>query len=307
MSTEARGARSRTDLVGVGFILLSTLQFGSVVVLGRIATRPGGLPVPSLLAYRFGVAALLMAGALVVARLPLVAEPGERLPLVALGMIGYAAESGLFFAGLRHGTAAAITLLFFTYPVLVAVIAFLMGKGLPGWLLGGGLVSAVSGAAIVAVIGKGVDVSGTGALLALGAALTFSFYLVAAEAALRRTNSLTGAMWVSASAAVGLAVFALATGNASWPNGLRQWGPVLGMAALSAGAFACLFAGLRRLGAVRTSILSAAEPLTAGTLAGLFLGESIGWATVLGGVFILAGAIAASVARPPPFAEPPIP
>jgi len=307
VSAPVRRPGSRTDLVGVGFIVLSTLQFGSVVVLGRIATRPGGLPVPSLLAFRFGAAALLMAGALVVARRPLVAAPGERWPLVALGMIGYAAESGLFFAGLRHGTAAAITLLFFTYPVLVSVIAFLTGKGLPGWLLGGGLVSAVSGAAIVAVGGEGVDVSAAGALLALGAALTFSFYLLGADAVLRRTNSLTGAMWVSASAAAGLAVFALATGNASWPDGLRQWGLVLGMAVFSAGAFACLFAGLRRLGAVRTSILSAAEPLTAGALAALFLGESIGWATVLGGAFILAGAIAASVARPPPYAEPPIP
>jgi drug/metabolite transporter (DMT)-like permease len=307
VSTEAGPTRSRTDLVGVGFILLSTLQFGSVVVLGRVATRPGGLPVPSLLAYRFGAAALLMAGALVVARVPHAAAPGERWPLIGLGMIGFAAVYGLFFAALRHGTAAATKLLFFTYPVLVAVIAFLMGKGLPGWLLGGGLVSAVSGAAIVAVVGEGVDVSAMGALLALGAALTFSFYLVGADAVLRRTNSLTGAMWVSASAAVGLAVFALATGNASWPNGLRQWGPVFGMAALSAGAFACLFAGLRRLGALRTSILSAAEPLTAAALASLFLGEGIGAATVVGGLFILAGAVAASAARPPPYAEPPIP
>jgi DME family drug/metabolite transporter len=168
-------------------------------------------------------------------------------------------------------------------------------------------VSAVSGAAIVAVVGEGVDVSAMGALLALCAALTFSFYLIGADAVLQRTNSLTGAMWVSASAAVGLATFALATGNASWPNGLRQWGPVSGMAVLSAGAFGCLFAGLRRLGAVRTSILSAAEPLTAAALAVLFLGESIGAATVVGGVFILAGAIAASAARPPPYAEPPIP
>src|SRR5207249_531323 len=184
---------------------------------------------------------------------------------------------------------------------------FLLGRGLPGWLLGGGLVSAVSGAAVVALAGGGVDVSAAGTLFALGAALTFSFYLLGADAVLRRTHSLTGAMWVSASAAVGLAVFALATGNASWPSGLRQWGTVVGMAALSAGAFGCLFAGLRRLGPVRTSVLSAAEPLTAGALAGLFLGESIGWATVLGGVFILAGAIAASVARPPPYAEPPIP
>ena len=102
MSTEARGARSRTDLVGVGFILLSTLQFGSVVVLGRIATRPGGLPVPSLLAYRFGVAALLMAGALVLARLPLAAEPGERWPLVALGMIVQFASHLFGFARRRN-------------------------------------------------------------------------------------------------------------------------------------------------------------------------------------------------------------
>ena len=307
MSERTPRGRSRTDLVGVGFIVLSTVQFGSVVVLGRIATRPGGLPVPSLLAYRFGAAALLIAGALVIARRPLAAAPGERWPLVALGMIGYATESGLFFAALRHGTAAAVTLLFFTYPVLVSVIAFFSGKGLPGWLLGGGLVSAVSGVAIVALGGEGVDVSAAGALLALGAALTFSFYLVGAESVLRRTSSLTGAMWVSASAAIGLAAFAAATGHASWPRGPRQWGLVLGMAAFSAGAFACLFSGLRRLGAVRTSILAAAEPLTAGALAGLFLGESVGWATVVGGAFILAGAVAASVARPPPYAEPPIP
>ncbi|HEX9410917.1 MAG TPA: DMT family transporter [Actinomycetota bacterium] len=307
MSTEARGARSRTDLVGVGFILLTSLQFGSVVVLGKVATRAGGLPVPSLLGYRFAASGLLLAAVLLALRLPLAAAPGEGWRLGALGMVGYGAEAGLFFAALRHGTAAAVTLLFFTYPVVVSVIAFLTGKGLPGWLLGGGLVAAVAGAAIVAVVGQGVDVDGVGAALALGAALTFSFYLVGTDTVLQKTNSLTGAMWVSASAAVGLAVYALATGKGDWPQGLRQWAPVLGMAAFTAGAFVCLFAGLRRLGALRTSVLSASEPLTAAALAALFLGEDVGVGTVVGGVFILAGAVAASLARRESPPEPPIP
>jgi drug/metabolite transporter (DMT)-like permease len=297
VSPRTARTKGRTDLAGVGFILLTSLLFGSVVVLGRIATRPGGLPVPSLLAYRFGLAAVLLAAALVALRLPLAAAPGEGWRLAALGMIGYGAESGLFFAALRHGTAAAVAVLFFTYPVLVAVVVFLFGKGLPGWLLGGGLLAAVAGAAIVAVVGQGVDVDVAGVALALGSALTFSFYLVGTDAVLRRTHSLTGAMVLSASAAVGLAVYALATGHAAWPSGFRQWGPVLGMAAFTSGAFACLFAGLRRLGAVRTSILSATEPLTVAALAALFLGEELGLGTVVGGALILAGAVAASVAQ----------
>lgn len=281
----------------MAFILLTSLQFGSVVILGKIATRPGGLPVASLLAYRFAAAALLLAVALVAFRLPKAAAPGEGWRLGVLGMIGYAAEAAMFFASLRHGTAAAVTLLFFTYPVMVALFAFATGKGLPGWLLGGALVSVVAGAAIVAVGGGGVSVDGTGAALALGSALTISFYLVGAERVLEGTHSLTGATWVSASAAIGLFAYALVTSEATWPRGWHQWGPVLGMAAFTAGAFVCLFAGLRRLGVVRTSILSATEPLTATALAAVFLGEGVRAPTVMGGLLILAGAVAASLAR----------
>jgi drug/metabolite transporter (DMT)-like permease len=302
-----RQAGRRTDLLGVAFILLTSLQFGSVVVIGKIATRPGGLPVPSLLAYRFAVAALLLAAALVAFRLPLAPARGEGWRLAALGMIGYAAEAGLFFASLRHGTAAAVTLLFFTYPVLVALLALASGKGMPGWLLGGALVSVVAGASIVAVAGGGVNVDGVGAALALGSALTISFYLVGAESVLKDTHSLTGSAVVSGSAAIGLAAFALATGNVAWPTGWHQWGPVLGMAVFTAGAFVCLFAGLRRLGVVRTSILSATEPLTATALAAIFLSEGVRPATALGGLLILAGAVVAAMARRQPATEAPVP
>ena len=287
------------DLVGAGFIVLTSLQFGTVVILGKIASRRG-LPVTSLLAVRFGIAALLLGLALVAFRQPFMAAKGERWRLVVLGMAGYALEAGLFFSALRHGTAAAVALLFFTYPVLVALISFLAGKGLPGWLLGGALTCALAGSALVVLASGGVDVKAAGVAFALGSSLTYAFYLVGADAVLKATTSLAGALWVSASAAAALAASAVASGSGRWPQGTKEWAPVIGMGVATAGAFATLFAGLRRLGAIRTAILSATEPLTAAILAAIFLSERVRPGTVVGGVFILAGAVTASLARKAP-------
>jgi drug/metabolite transporter (DMT)-like permease len=304
------GGPGNARLTGAGFVALTSLQFGTVVVLGKVATRAGGLPVPSLLAFRFGIAALLLALSLLVLRKPLAAARSEGWRLIALGVAGYATEALLFFLSLRHGSAAAVTLLFYTYPVGVSLIAFLTGKGLPGWLLGGALASAVAGAAIVAVTSGGVSLDGLGVVLALASSVTFAAYLVGADAVLKRTNSLAGAMWVSASASGGLAIYAMLAGQGAVPRGWHQWWPVLGLAAFTAGAFVCLFAGLRRLGAVRTSIISATEPVTATILAALFLSEGIRPGTVVGGAFILAGAVTAAIARrnlPSAAAEGPVP
>jgi len=288
--------RVSDEAAGGAFVGLASLQFGGVVVLGKLLTN-SGLPVASFLAFRFGLAALLLAAALALARRPLRTAPGEGWRLALLGMVGYAVEAGLFFAAVEHGSAAAVTLLFYTYPVLVSLLAIALGRGPPGWLLGGSLLAAVAGAALVVVSGGGLDVTTAAIAFAFGAAITFTLYLTVAEAVLKGTNSVTGSMWVSGAAAVALAAFAAATGSARLPRGWHQWGPVVGTAAFTAGAFVCLFAGLRRLGSVRTSIVAASEPLAATALAVVFLNEPLRAGTVAGGVLILAGAVAASLAR----------
>src|SRR5436190_7040865 len=137
-----------TEAVGGGFVALAALLFGVVVVLGKLVERTG-LPVASMLAVRFAIAAIGLAVTLRILRQPLLPAPGERWPLALLGMIGYAAESSLFFLALNYGQAAAVTLLFFIYPVFVALAWIALGRGAPGWLLGASLVCAVSGASIV--------------------------------------------------------------------------------------------------------------------------------------------------------------
>jgi len=284
------------EALGGVFVALASVQFGLVVVLGKVASNRG-VPVESLLAIRFGIAAVLLAVALIATRAPLLAARGERLKLLALGALGYGVEATLFFLALARGTASAVTLLFFVYPVIVTVVSAFAGVGMPGALVVGSLSAAVAGVGLVVGTSGRFDVTGAGIVFALASATMFALYLLGMERTLRKTSSVVASTWISASAAGAIALYAVASGNAAWPHGAHQWWPVIGTGVFTSGAFFALFAGLRRLGAVRTAIIAALEPLSTATLAVLFLGDPMRAGTIGGGALILAGAVAASVAR----------
>jgi drug/metabolite transporter (DMT)-like permease len=305
-ATVSDSTRRRGDPVGGLIVAIGALLFGGIVVLGRFVAERG-LPVTSVLAIRFAVAGLLLGVVLVVSRQSLRPAPGEGGRLVALGAVGYAVESALFFLALGRGTAATVTLLFYTYPAWVAVLSALLGLGVPGLLLVGSLVAAISGAGLVAASSGGLDITGSGIAFALGSAVAIAIYLVAFEALARRTSVLASAMWVSLSASAALAAYTVISGTGRLPVGLPEWLALLGMGVLTAGAFFMLFLGVRRLGAVRSSIISSLEPVFAAVLAFVFLDESLRAGVIVGGALILAGAIAASLARRAPEPEEAIP
>jgi drug/metabolite transporter (DMT)-like permease len=292
--------------VGGVLAALASLQFGVIVVVGkRVLER--GMSVESMLAFRFAVAAIVLTVALVVLRRPLVAAPGERKGLALLAVFGYAVEATFFFTAARHGTAAAVTLLFFTYPVFVTLGAWLFGGGAPARLTMIALLCALAGAAIVAGTGAGLSIEVAGVVFALAAALTFSGYLVGADFVLRKTNPMTSAMWVSGGASAGLFVYAAISSRFTPPTGSDDVWAILVMGLASAGAFVCLMGALQRIGAVRTAIVSATEPLSAALLGYLYLGESVSAGTAAGGALILVGAVLASLARAATPREPQIP
>jgi drug/metabolite transporter (DMT)-like permease len=289
-------AATRRDLFGGVLAAAASLQFGVIVVVGkRVLER--GMTVESMLAFRFSVAASLLVLVLIALRRPLLAAPGERVGTAALAVFGYGVEATFFFTAARHGTAAAVTLLFFTYPVFVTIGAWFVGRGAPARLTVGALVLAVVGAGIVAGTGAGLSIDTTGVVFALAAALTYSAYLLGADAVLRRTHPLTSAMWISAGASIGLFVFSTVSGRYTSPTSAADWWSLLAMGAASAGAFVCLMGALQRIGAVRTAIVSATEPLSAALLGYVFLGEAVDAGTAIGGGLILVAAVMASLAR----------
>jgi drug/metabolite transporter (DMT)-like permease len=294
--TTRSSSSTRRETIGGLLVGVSALQFGLVVLLGKFVRRHG-LSVEAMLSIRFGLGAVLLAGALIVLRRPLLAAPGERAGLAVLALVGYAVEATFFFTALSHGTVAAVTLLFFTYPVLVTLGTWAIGRGTPARQTLLALGCALVGSAIVVGTGAGLQIETLGAVLALASAVTFTGYLIGADVVLRRTNALTSAMWVSAGASIGLFLYANAIGRWRLPAGSHEWFLLVGMGLASAGAFVCLMEGIQRIGAVRTAIVSALEPLAAATLAWVFLGEDVTWGIAVGGTLILVAAVAASLAR----------
>jgi drug/metabolite transporter (DMT)-like permease len=289
-------SRPRGEAVGGLLVGSASLLFGTVVILGKLALRKD-LPVTSMLTLRYAIAAVVLVVALTTLHRPLLAARGERVGLAILGTFVYALESSLFFAALEHGTAAAVTLLFFTYPVFVTVAAWALGRERPSRLTLLALALTVVGACLVVGAGGGLAIAAAGVVLALGSALAYTVYLLGADLVLRTTPPLTSATWVSAGASIGLALTAVVSGTGRLPSGPSAWWPVVGMGVATAAAFVCLMGGLQRIGAVRTSIVAASEPLAAAFLGFVFLGESVALGTVIGGALILAGAVIASVAR----------
>jgi drug/metabolite transporter (DMT)-like permease len=296
VTTASTEAATRRDLVGGVLAAAASLQFGVIVVVGkRVLER--GMTVESMLAFRFATAASLLVLVLLLLRRPVRAAHGERGGTAALAVFGYGVEATFFFTAARHGTAAAVTLLFFTYPVFVTIGAWFFGRRAPARLTVAALVLAVIGAGTVAGTGTGLSIETTGVVFALAAAVTYSAYLLGADAVLRRTHPLTSAMWISAGASAGLLAFSAVSGRFTSPSSAADGWSLLVMGAASAGAFVCLMGALQRIGAVRTAIVSATEPLSAALLGFVFLGESVDAGTAIGGGLILVAAVMASLAR----------
>jgi drug/metabolite transporter (DMT)-like permease len=256
-----------------------------------------------MLAIRFGGQSLLLLCALLVFRRPLLPDKGERLPLALAGTIGYGSEAAFYFSALNHGNTAAITLLFYTYPVWVMLLTIGLDRKAPPRALFVAL--ALTGSAFVVLGGGSAEIETIGIILALCTAFTYTAYLVGTDRNVKTTDPLTAATWLGIGAALANVVYSIAFNAVVFPAA-SDWWRLLGMIVFSAGAFVAMLAGLQLVGAVRNAIIGVLEPLTVAVLAYFFLDEPVTAAVIFGGVLILGGAVLAMLIRTTKRAEPPV-
>ena len=75
--------------------------------------------------------------------------------------------------------------------------------------------------------------------------------------------------------------------------GIMVWGILLGTIA----PFLLVLGSLRRIGAQRAGIVATTEPLWAGLIAIVVLGETLNWVQALGGSIVIAGVVLAETSR----------
>jgi drug/metabolite transporter (DMT)-like permease len=278
---------SRAQLQGALLAAASAAAFGALPIFARLAYA-AGVDLYGVLVPRFALGAAVLALIAVTrgARWP---RGRSLLAVLAMGALGYTGQSFLYFSALKHADASLVALLLYSFPFIVAVLAAaFLGERLDAARIGA-LLLASAGLAMTVGGGSGTPL---GIVLALGAALVYSVYIVVGTRVLRDVDPLAGAAVICAGAAASYSLLAglgaLAGEGPRLPSTAGGWLPVISLALVSTAlAIAAFFAGLRRLGATLTSVISTLEPVVSVSLAALVLGERIGPLQAVGGAIVV--------------------
>lgn len=285
--------------LGAGLVALSALGYATNPILGKFAYMAGANAV-TLGAIRFTTAAvllwlyLLLRGGL--GELALV----RRIQLVAMGGLGFAMVSLLYFTALQHIDPSLATGLFYTYPAMVAVGGLFLGERLSraGY---GGLLLTAAGTWLLLDAGAGGGFTLKGATMILAAAVLYSIFIRVSEPWSKGIPAVLATAHVASGAALVYLGITLVTGQSMPGPGAFAAGAGLALCSTIL-AFITYFAGLPKVGATRAAIISNLEPVFTALLAFLLLGEQLGSGQVAGVALVVLGAVAAQVRERDPIA-----
>lgn len=282
--------RSSSPSSGTLLCLASGAAFGAMAIFGKLA-YDGGANVGTLLAVRFVLAAALFWGLVLAGGMLREAPAGRDVRLgLALGAGGYALQAGCFFLALERIDASLLSLLLYTFPAMVAGAAVVLGRERLDARRVAALGLSFGGLALV-VTGAGAGaLDPLGAALGLGAAVVYTTYILVSQGVASRVRPEVLSALVCTGAAVSLTAGAAVLGQLR-PGEVTAagWGWIAGIAVVSTVvAIGLFFAGLRRAGPTKASILATVEPLVTVLLAFLVFGEAMGAVQLLGGALVVA-------------------
>lgn len=299
---------SASTAKATALVLLSAVSFGSISVLTIFAAREG-MTILSLVFWRFLFAAIAL---LVIAHAPVRRHWRAGIGLFIAGGLLQAVCTYMSLSALRFVPASVVAFLFFTYPAWLALTSAARGTDPLTLKRGGILLLAMAGVAVmIGIPGVGVvtHLNPLGIALGLGAALLYSTYLPIVNHLQRAIPPIPASFYIILGA---LTTFFLAgvllskpwssdaamLASLAAPPTARAWLYVVMLAIMSTViAFLALLAGLRILGAARTSIIATAEPFFTTILAAVLLGEHLRWTTLVGGACIATAVVAIAAER----------
>jgi drug/metabolite transporter (DMT)-like permease len=245
-----------------------------------------------LLLLRFALAAALL---LAVARATGALRGLPRRSIaagLAMGGIGYATQSGLFFGALERMDASLLALILYVYPALVLIGAVALRRERASARRIVALVVALAGTALVLAGAASGSLDAPATAMGFGAALAYTVYILVGDRVGAGVPPVALAALVCTGATWTFAVASLFRGGPELGFAAEGW-LWLGAIALvsTVGAILTFFAGLARVGPSGASILSTLEPVVTVALAAAAFGESLGPVQLVGGALVLSAVV----------------
>ncbi|KPN90443.1 DMT family transporter [Pseudomonas nunensis] len=275
-----------------------TMIWGGTFVAGRFLADSLSPLFAASLRFLFASVALMLF--LLLARVPLV-QPSLRqwAQLALLGFFGIFFYNLCFFYGLHYINASRASLIVALNPAVIGLASWLLFKERLSRAKVAGIAICIAGAGMVIVsrnpqlLAANAD-AWIGDLLIFGCVLSWGVYSLFSKelnVTLGPVQTVTysillgtAMLWITSALRGELSVDALVS------LGPQQWLSLMYLGVLgSALAYIGYYDGIRKIGATRSGVFIALNPLTAVILGALLLGEQLTLAMCLGGGLILAG------------------
>ncbi len=287
------------SIKGLLYAVVSSSTFG-LVPLFAVPALQAGVPVNSVVFYRFAFSAVLIGLVLLIKRESFRIEK-RQLPVIAGFAFLYAATSILLTQSYLYIPSGLATTLHFLYPVLVTILMVVLFKERLSVPVAVATLLALGGIYLLSG-NNGSEVNPTGMALALTTVLTYASYIVGLNrSSIGRIDSLKLTFYILSTGNLFFLANLLVRGEGlapipSWKSGIDLFMLALVPTLISN---LTLILAVKHIGSTTTAVLGCMEPLTAVVMGILFLGESCSPIQALGIGIILVAVTTVIMARNP--------
>ncbi len=284
--------------IGYIQVITSGICFAFLGYFGKTGLKIGIMP-GELLALRYSTAAIILGFFLFFTdRSFLGMSTKDKVISTMLGIFGYALFSSMFFYALRGISASLTVLLLYTYPVMVAFMSPFFFKEKISIKLWGILFLAIIGLYfLLKVEWDFKNISSI--LLGFGSAFFYSLYILYSRKFVSHLKATASSFYVQLGAGLVLSLIHFQDFERPIELYVQHYWFILSMALVcSLFAMTLFLAGLQKLTATETSILSTTEPLFGVIIALIFLGENFYLTQIVGGLLVLAALILVALTKP---------
>ncbi len=279
-----------TNLKGYVAAVFSAICYG-MNPLGALSLYKMGFNPDSALFFRFAVAAILLAIAVVVRKESFRLSRKELIYLVALGFV-FGLSSLTYYGSFVFMDAGIASTLLFVYPVMVAVIMAVFFHEKLTYPMMFSIVIALLGVCVL-YYGAEISLSVMGVALVLISALSYALYLVIVNRANLNVSAFKLTFYSSFFCAVVVLLHSLTTKQAHliWPTTMGAWGYILILAIFPGLLSLVLMAvAVKHIGSTKTAIFGALEPVTAICI-GVFVFGEVLTQRIIFGIFLILVAV----------------
>ena len=268
---------SKEALIGYPAGIITGITYGLNPLFG-VPLMKNGMPVESILFFRYAIAVLILGVVLLSDRQNFKVSWKQFGILLILGVL-YTASSTFLFKSYNYIPSGLATTLVFLFPVLVAVIMVFL-RVVPSWQVWVAIVATFIGVIIMTQSDSTREIDTVGVLLSLGSALSYAFFVVIINRN-KAISNISNSLLTFYVLLVG-AIFFLSRVTATGGNltvGIETKVDCLNLVGLAVlptiVSTAALAVATRNIGATKASVLGVFEPITAILVGTLVFGEAL--------------------------------